>query len=363
MATRLTRYLQLIFGSAAGSGRIAGYGTLASGSPVAYAGSAITPTLVQQDTAAFADGLDGAVIGDGAPALQDHNSLFYLYSYQLAYLFQQGIPEYDSGTQYFSNSLVMRDNGILYQATGSALGLAPPSSPWVVFGGTGEPVMATFSGSGAYSYSAPSGTKYVTIELQGAGGGGGGSGTSPGSGNGGGSSSVAWNGGSFTLYCLGGGGGLGSPGTGVGGGGGAGSAVGLGSSVSASYIVTQGNAGQGLIIDAAVNTVSTSGGVGGAGFWGGAGLGGPTGGTGGSAGLEGGGGGGGNNASNLVNSSNGPGGGSGAYAKAVIKQAFLPAGSFTITLAPGGNGGSGGGSGFSGGKGGDAKCVITAFFS
>lgn len=110
---KLTRFTQLIFGSSAGSNQIAQFGSLAAGSPTLYSPTtANLPSLIQA-LANFVDGWFSAVIGANSPAIEDMNSLFYLLTYQLAYLMQEGVPEWDSGTSYYTGSLCM-SAGILY---------------------------------------------------------------------------------------------------------------------------------------------------------------------------------------------------------------------------------------------------------
>lgn len=71
-----------------------------------------------QSKAAYSNGWDEAVIGDKKfPPLEEFQSLQYMWSTQLAYIFENGIPEYDSGTTYYEYSIV-RQTGT-YQLYGS----------------------------------------------------------------------------------------------------------------------------------------------------------------------------------------------------------------------------------------------------
>ena len=54
-------------------------------------------------------------IGANSPAEEDMNSLCYLFAYQLAYLMQAGVPEWDSGTTYFIGDIV-QSSGTLYSS-------------------------------------------------------------------------------------------------------------------------------------------------------------------------------------------------------------------------------------------------------
>lgn len=121
---KLTRYTQLVFGSSAGLNQLAKFGSLAASSPVRYSGSTVTPSNVQA-LSNYLTGWFGAVIGTNSPAIEDLNALCYLFAYQLTYLFQAGIPEYDSSTIYYKGSLV-QSAGVIYVSltdsnTGNAL--------------------------------------------------------------------------------------------------------------------------------------------------------------------------------------------------------------------------------------------------
>lgn len=105
---KITRATQLIFGSNAPSTQITAFGTAMTANPV------YTTDPAELQTNASLDGWDAAIEADKAPFEEDTNGLFYLITRQLAYLFQQGIPEWDANTTYYQNSQcsVMQD-GIL----------------------------------------------------------------------------------------------------------------------------------------------------------------------------------------------------------------------------------------------------------
>src|SRR6185312_11617670 len=110
--SKLTRYTQQLFGSTASTNQIAEFGSLAAGSPARYSGSTITPAIVQT-LGNFLSGWFTAVEGLYSPAIEDMNALFYLAFYQLCYLMQEGIPEWDSGTTYYTGSMV-QSSGVIY---------------------------------------------------------------------------------------------------------------------------------------------------------------------------------------------------------------------------------------------------------
>lgn len=64
-----------------------------------------------QELTAFDNGWEDAVLVNSAgqptlPPLPEMQTLDYIETYQLAYLFQEGVPEYNADTTYFTNSIV-----------------------------------------------------------------------------------------------------------------------------------------------------------------------------------------------------------------------------------------------------------------
>lgn len=111
--SKITRYTQKLFGSTAGPNQIAEFGSLAAGTPNRYSGSTVTPALIQA-LGNYLSGWEASVEGGFSPAIEDMNSLFYLLSYQTAYLLQQGVPEWDAGTTYYIGSIVQDGSGNIY---------------------------------------------------------------------------------------------------------------------------------------------------------------------------------------------------------------------------------------------------------
>lgn len=110
---RLARYTQNLFASTATTNQIAEFGSLAAGSPARYSGSTITPAIVQT-LSNYLSGWFAAVEGAYSPAIEDENALDYLFSYQLSYMLQLGIPEWSSTTTYYAGSIVQDGIGTLY---------------------------------------------------------------------------------------------------------------------------------------------------------------------------------------------------------------------------------------------------------
>jgi hypothetical protein len=69
------------------------------------------PDKIQSD--AYDKGWADAVVPDDSPALEDMNALFYLVTRQLAYVYQNGVPEWDAGTTYCIGSICSQ-SGVLY---------------------------------------------------------------------------------------------------------------------------------------------------------------------------------------------------------------------------------------------------------
>lgn len=106
---KLNRFAQKIFGSGAGPNQIGVFGSL-------FAGSAATTTdpKVAQSLSNWLTGWFGAAIGGNAPAIEDMNAPFFNITYQLAYMLQMGIAEWDSETTYYKGSFVNDALGNLY---------------------------------------------------------------------------------------------------------------------------------------------------------------------------------------------------------------------------------------------------------
>jgi hypothetical protein len=92
---------------------MAEFGSLAAGSPTTYSGSTITPAIIQT-LSNYLSGWLSAVVGANSPAIEDMNALCYLFAYQLSYLMQLGVSEWDSGTTYYIGSVVQDGAGNLF---------------------------------------------------------------------------------------------------------------------------------------------------------------------------------------------------------------------------------------------------------
>lgn len=138
---KITRAVMKIFGSSAGLNQIGKFGSAAAGAP-AYT---TDPTVIQS-LANYLTGWFGAVLGANSPAIEDMNAIHYLYAYQLAYLFQQGIAEWETATVYYKGSMV-NSAGIIFVSltdanTGNAL---TDTTNWKVYGQAFKTVTGTYT--------------------------------------------------------------------------------------------------------------------------------------------------------------------------------------------------------------------------
>lgn len=99
--SKIVRKNQKIFGINAGFDQIAQFGSLAASAP-----TFTTDPETIQALSNYLVGWFNGVEATNSPAIEDMNALCYLYAYQLAYLMQQGIPEYNSATTYYMGSLI-----------------------------------------------------------------------------------------------------------------------------------------------------------------------------------------------------------------------------------------------------------------
>jgi hypothetical protein len=113
MAKTIIRKLLKQFGVNGDPTNYAEFGSQVAGSPVKT-----KDILTIQSLSAWLNGLQDAVVaGNHAPYLEDFNSLFYVLAYQVAYLLQDGIPEWDATTTYFNGSTVRNPGtGDVYQS-------------------------------------------------------------------------------------------------------------------------------------------------------------------------------------------------------------------------------------------------------
>lgn len=121
---KIFRVHQKQFGSAGPNGDFGQFGSLKAGSKTFTK----DPEVIQA-LSAFLNGWGSAVVGGYRPALEDMNGLFLLAFRQVAYMLQEGIPEWDTATIYYTGSMV-KYSGILYVSLAEDnTGKIPSSNP------------------------------------------------------------------------------------------------------------------------------------------------------------------------------------------------------------------------------------------
>ena len=102
--SKIARKTLIPFGSGGVVGDFEQFGSRAAGSPVYTQDPAVIQAL-----AAWANGWKAALLsGNRAPICEDQNALDFVTGYMLGYLFQEGVPEWDSDTTYYKNSIVKK---------------------------------------------------------------------------------------------------------------------------------------------------------------------------------------------------------------------------------------------------------------
>lgn len=131
--SKLTRAFQLIFGDGGDQSHFGQFGSRAAGTPLPTK----DPTVIQALGAFVNNGwLDAINSANKAPFLEDMNGLFYLIFRQIAYIFQEGVPEWDGSTTYFIGSIVKKTGtfeqygSIVNNNTGNALPNQTTDANW-----------------------------------------------------------------------------------------------------------------------------------------------------------------------------------------------------------------------------------------
>lgn len=100
---KLTRKTLKVFGSAGANTYFAEFGSQTLGAPVKTKDIDSIQTL-----SAWINGFQDEVDADKAPYMEDVNSMMYVHSYMVAYLFENGIPEWSATTTYYQGSVVRK---------------------------------------------------------------------------------------------------------------------------------------------------------------------------------------------------------------------------------------------------------------
>ena len=113
--SKLERVIQRVFGEDGGAGEFGEFGSNAASPP----GTTTKDLTDIQSLSQYLDGWYAATVNAGEPPrIQDRNALDLLFSSQLKYLFQNGIPEWldDSDQLYYENISFVTRSGSIYQA-------------------------------------------------------------------------------------------------------------------------------------------------------------------------------------------------------------------------------------------------------
>lgn len=125
----LDRKYQKIFGKNADGNDLAIVGSKNAGNP-----DTSTDVETIQSLSNWETGLRAQVTSNDAPYLQDQNSIFYVITSQLAYLFQAGIAEWNVDTEYISGRSVVLRSGKTYIAIANNTGVEPEvTSGWETY--------------------------------------------------------------------------------------------------------------------------------------------------------------------------------------------------------------------------------------
>lgn len=109
---KLTRVTGKVFAGEADASQVGQFGSAKAGTP-----TNTTDIATIQQLAAYSNGWGSAVISDrNFPPLEEVNGVLKNISYQTCYILQEGVPTYDSGTEYSNTSLVKTVNeyGVLF---------------------------------------------------------------------------------------------------------------------------------------------------------------------------------------------------------------------------------------------------------
>lgn len=120
----IPRKTQKVFGSGlAPAGNVAQFGSLAAGAP----NFSNDPDVIQA-LSAWLNGLNGAVVGNNSPAIEDLNAVLLVVTQQIAYALARGIPEWDASTEYNLDDFA-RVAGVLYVSLADGNTNNDPTAP------------------------------------------------------------------------------------------------------------------------------------------------------------------------------------------------------------------------------------------
>lgn len=159
--SKITRKFMKIFGQNAGAEQIEEFGSLAAGSPV-YTSD---PEAIQS-LSNYLSGWFAGVVGSNAPAIEDLNALCFLYAYQLSYLMQAGVAEWNTATIYYTGSLVSSAGQIYVSLTDTNVANAVTDSAfWKLFSASIKQIVLPSAQGTPSIFVAPPGVKSVNVRV------------------------------------------------------------------------------------------------------------------------------------------------------------------------------------------------------
>ncbi len=109
---KLPRVTQKIFAQNSDTNDVTVFGTAKNGNDAVF-----TKDISQiMNSDAFSQGWGSATLTDDAPFQEDMNGVQLALSQQLAYFFENGMPEWDENTTYYANTSFCQVNGVWYQS-------------------------------------------------------------------------------------------------------------------------------------------------------------------------------------------------------------------------------------------------------
>lgn len=133
---KLDRKTMKLFGENSAQDEMTSFGSPTLGSPQ-FTRDLDVIQSVEYSNGWFPTILEGAI----RPYAEDMNGMFYLFSYQLKYLLEQGVPEWDIGTTYYKNSIAKYGSDLYISLIDNNLGYNPISTTgyWQWYAGANDP--------------------------------------------------------------------------------------------------------------------------------------------------------------------------------------------------------------------------------
>jgi len=121
---KILRKALVPFGNAGPTSSFGQFGSKQAGLPQ----TSQDPAVIQQLPAWTNGWQDAVVTANKAAYLEDMNGWCYVHSYMVAYILQQGIPEWDTNTAYYIDSIVQANSGQQFRSLQNAnQGNTPPT--------------------------------------------------------------------------------------------------------------------------------------------------------------------------------------------------------------------------------------------